>query len=289
MHILLTRTSPNQFEPNSGGLGGVEEEGEFEWSGLSAGTYLLEVKGSGDARAPTLLRREGIAIQAGRTLDLGDLEVPVTGRKISVRLVAPDGGPVPVGSYGASVAPEAWALKQIAGMDPFKNKDLWRTKFRDQLENGLFSTVTTERIVMFEAAVPGYRYVHIENIPWDRTVELKPGLPVMLKLKKRVGAPLEGCTFRIGLVSKGEPPLDPCMAALYRSEPFAADGTAILYAPDPGTYWIQWIVERAAQGSSVARTVNDNRQQLEILELGTGQFFELVPPLDPSRVDPSRQ
>jgi hypothetical protein len=128
--------------------------------------------------------------------------------------------------------------------------------------------------------------VHLENVSEDRTVELKRGLPVKLKLTKKVGAPLEGCTFHVGLVSKGEKPREPYFSALYRSEPFAADGTALLLAPDPGTYWIQWIVERRVQGGCTASTQMDDKQQLVIREQKEEQLFELEPLLDPSKIDP---
>jgi hypothetical protein len=287
--IALKRTSPEKFEPGCGGVGGVGEQGDFDWPDLTPGTYLLEVKANGTIGAPTLLKREGVVVDAGVDVDLGKLEIAATGHKITLRLVAEDGTEVPAGYFSALIAPHSSLQKKREEMDPFQGKDLWKTLFRDRLERGTFSTVTTERIEQFEAAIPGYRFVHLENIAEDRTLELKRGLRVRLKLKQKVGPPLDGCTFHVGLVSRGEGPRKPYFTSLYRSEAFSADGTAILLAPDPGKYWIQWIVERASAGGSTANANVDDRQQLTILDQDTEQVFELDPLVDPSKIDPGKK
>jgi hypothetical protein len=53
----------------------------------------------------------------------------------------------------------------------------------------------------------------------------------------------------------------------------------MLFAPDPGKYWIQWIVERP--GSS-PRIFDDPDQQLPIADVPEEQSFVLEAPIDPA-------
>jgi hypothetical protein len=273
-----------------GGNESIKEDGSFAIE-LEAGTYAIDVLAN-DGRHSTALRSwKDVVLRPGETKDLGELAVDSATRQITLRLVDPDGKEPSEGwvalrraSRGADPSDEA-----LSKMDPYRGKDLWKSLFRENLEHASFTATTDNPFELFEAAIPGYRFVHLENVAEDRTIELVRGMPVKLKLTKKVGAPLEGCTFHVGLVSKGEPPRKPYQTSLYRSEPFGSDGTAVLLAPDPGTYWIQWIVERKVDGGSSGNTQMDARQQLVILDQKEEQLFELEPGLDPSKVDPGKQ
>jgi hypothetical protein len=287
--VRWKRIRPEASSSGCSGSGSIGEEGRIELRDLPPGDYDVEITSRIGFETTSLITRNGVAVEAGKTVDFGEIEVPSSNRKITLRLLDANGSEPKTGWYGIRLPAHAKPDEGLEKMDPYHGKDLWKTLFRERLEQGTFSITTSGIIEQFEAAVPGCRFVHLEMIAADRTIELKRGLPVKLKLKKRVGAPLAGCTFHVGLVSKGEGPREPYFESLYRSDPFAADGAAVLLAPDPGTYWIQWIVERAGQGGSVARTQMDDRQQLVILDRDAEQVFELDPGLDPSKIDPSRK
>jgi len=268
-----------------GGSEWIHEDGSFELE-LEAGTYTIDLRANDGLKSTTLRSWRDIALRPGETKDLGELALDSGARKITLRLVTPDGKQPSEGWCTLRLASPGPNDEAMAKMDPYRAKDLWKSLFREPLERANLTSTSDNPFELFEAAIPGYRFVHLEKVAEDRTVELKRGLPVKLRLTKKVGAPLEGCTFRLGLVSKGSKPAAPYFPALYESEPFAADGVAVLLAPDPGKYWIQWIVERKGQAGSSAKTWMDDKQQLLILEQKEEQVFDLEPQVDPSTVDP---
>jgi hypothetical protein len=260
----------------------MNEDWSFDVGDLPPGTYRVSIWAPGFPNSEAIVRT-GVRVDPGTITELGEIAPITSGKKLTLRIVGPDGVAPESGVYVVNAAPAADAVIGQEPADPIDRTDLWRSTAPHVLNAGAIDVYTEGSIASLEVAVPGCRLERRTNILESSEIHLRAGLPVKIRLRRRLESLPVGCTIRLGLVSIGGPPLTSLHASLYRSDPFDASGTAMLIAPDPGKYWIQWIVERAGKAWHV---VDDPDQQLPIADVSAEQSFVLESPVGSIRGNP---
>jgi hypothetical protein len=258
----------------------MNEDWTFDVGDLPPGDYRVSIWAPGFPNSEAIVRTR-VRVDPAAITELGEIAPLTAGKRITLRILGPDGVAPESGQYVVNATP---ANDPVNGQEPrslVDCTDAWRSSARRVLNAGAIDVYTKGSIDHIEIAVPGCRLERLANISESTDIHLRPGLPVKLQLRKRLGSPRDGSKYRLGLVSIGEPPPTSTHPSLYLSSRFDEDGIATLIAPDPGKYWIQWIIDHPGIPPCL---VDDPDQQLPIADTSKEQKFVLELPVDPERV-----
>lgn len=234
----------------------------FLFAPLLPGTYDVQVMARG--RGEPLISVEGIEVREGETSpDERTRPVDLRGalRAFSITLETP-----------GNDAPFLQGTLKVLHNESGRELSQQMLALRD------VRVVAASPVVDVEIQVAGYRKEVLVGVSGARSVTLRAGLPVRVKLIAEGELPAVPDRLCVNL----QPAEDERTSTFSNSRPALNEsGEVLLQVPGPGTYKVTWVYEQRTGGNRIF--MREFGQEIDVLDSSAEQRFEL--PLTPEQMN----